>query len=98
MRMRFMRITAAAGVAVVAGTAGAQVLRGSVVYENTEQKVPNALVTVFDSGGRAVANARADRDGEFLLRVPVAARITVDRKSTRLNSSHHAISRMPSSA
>ena len=41
-----------------------------------------------------------------ILRGPTAATlsaqnrplVTVDRKSTRLNSSHHAISRMPSSA
>ena len=93
MRMRFMRMTAAAGIAVVAGTAGAQVLRGSVVYENTEQKVPNALVTVFDSGGKAVANARADRDGEFLLRVPVAARITV--QVTKVGFSPYYIQNLP---
>jgi hypothetical protein len=76
MRMRFLRVLAA-GMACVSATAGAQVLRGSVVMENTEQKVPNALVTVFDSAGKAISNARADRDGEFLLRLPPSTRITV---------------------
>ena len=48
--------------------------------------------------GAQAAQARTDRDmadRDMFCRRDAAAR---DRKSTRLNSSHHAISRMPSSA
>ena len=35
---------------------------------------------------------------QVLMRYPAARTILIDRKSTRLNSSHHRLSRMPSSA
>jgi hypothetical protein len=84
---------AAAGIAVVSASAGAQVLRGSVVIENTEQRVPNALITVFDSAGKSVANSRADRDGEFLVRLPSGSNFTV--QVVKLGYSPHYIQHLP---
>ena len=53
---------------------------------------PIAVITAYGSAENAVAALKA---GAFdYLTKPV----DVDRKSTRLNSSHHVVSRMPSSA
>ena len=41
---------------------------------------------------------RAVNDGKLVHRLREGKRITIDRKSTRLNSSHITRSRMPSSA
>ena len=49
-----------------------------------------------------IADSRAPRDGKFIEKIgtynPNTDPATVDRKSTRLNSSHWLQSRMPSSA
>ena len=61
----------------------------------------NELDTLVDNARAAFAQARAPADlenakAQFLGK---SGRITeLDRKSTRLNSSHHRLSRMPSSA
>ena len=93
MKFPFLRALVAGSIAVGSANAGAQVLRGSVVIENTEVRVPNALITVFDSGGKSLANSRADRDGEFLLRLPPGSNFTV--QIVKLGYSPYYIQRLP---
>ena len=54
-------------------------------------------VAVVDAGGHAVAFERMD-GAEIAGPVLASDKAYTDRKSTRLNSSHEWISRMPSSA
>ena len=48
--------------------------------------------------GRFIADARFSDSSVCIISVDAASTSRADRKSTRLNSSHNLISRMPSSA
>ena len=54
-----------------------------------------AIRMIFSSGGEVYAADAAQRE-PFIF--PLAVPLLADRKSTRLNSSHERLSRMPSSA
>ena len=61
---------------------------------DAEEFIATSDLTKFDlSGGRLMNFEFEEKDSQLSLRMP-----TRDRKSTRLNSSHGGISRMPSSA
>ena len=64
--------------------------RGTVlgrVSDATGALVPNAEIRILNENTGVSSSARTNNSGNF-----------VDRKSTRLNSSHPRLSRMPSSA
>ena len=66
-------------------------------YEDGELSVSSETVyTEVDNGQSAAVNTVYDADGNELMVVRMG--MNTDRKSTRLNSSHSAKSRMPSSA
>jgi hypothetical protein len=52
--------------------AGAQVVRGTLVEEETAHPIPGAFVILQDSTGRAVATTMTARPGTWLLRAPAA--------------------------
>ncbi len=93
MGTRFIRALTAATIALMSTGAGAQMLRGTVVLENTDRRVPNALVTVFDSTMKPITNLRADRDGEFSLQLASGGRFTV--QVAKLGYSPYWIQRLP---
>ena len=59
----------------------------AVNYHHNINAATEVVNTIVASGGKAAA-----------LRADISDEAQVDRKSTRLNSSHNVISRMPSSA
>ena len=67
---------------------------------NTNNKHPHFSRTVLHNGEERVKRIFRDQLAELagLLEVGISLLVVVDRKSTRLNSSHTAESRMPSSA
>ena len=82
----------AALAAIVAGSTGAQ----------AQSTLPPADVTEAQAAPSNEANSQGDIviTGSRIRRDPLSqdSPIVLDRKSTRLNSSHLAVSRMPSSA
>ena len=79
----FGAVWAQAELRKVLGTIGARVLEGDVAVGHAP--------TRFDEDGRLT-------DEQLLEQLPKVVTALVDRKSTRLNSSHQSVSRMPSSA
>ena len=81
----------------------AQLCRGIIqrlITVNPEADSVEKLVSLFDFITRQVALA-TEKEVQDLAMTPAEVLLLgrgTDRKSTRLNSSHHAISRMPSSA
>ena len=59
---------------------------------------PVAAVAAVAAGGEAAGADEGKSEYDVVLKDAGAQKIAVDRKSTRLNSSHPTTSRMPSSA
>ena len=70
------------------------------VYDQNGAVVPGATVTLVDPQTNLNRTTQTNGEGlyEFPLIPPGLYKLSVDRKSTRLNSSHLRTSRMPSSA
>ena len=65
------------------------------VLQATEQRIQ----WVMDNFSRICVSFSGGKDSTVMLHLTAqAARLQGDRKSTRLNSSHSSVSRMPSSA
>jgi hypothetical protein len=69
-----------------------------VLFENDEIGVEHAFVTFNDGNTEAVMAVFKYQDEKMISLETGATKIPKDRKSTRLNSSHDDLSRMPSSA
>ena len=65
------------------------------VRDASESAVPDAKITLLNIETGIQASATTDENGSYLFN---NVKIGRDRKSTRLNSSHRSLSRMPSSA
>ena len=87
----FLFVLTAAAVGAASGTG---VISGRVYNVASGSFLAKARVTVDGTALAALTNA----DGEYTLTGVAVGEGVVDRKSTRLNSSHTDISRMPSSA
>lgn len=57
---------------VVASAAGAQQVRGTVVYQDSTTRAPGVVIVAHDDRGDAVARALSDDEGVFDFRVPGA--------------------------
>ena len=72
-----------------------------VFFDGAIEVLPEAIAAQVAEGGRIVAIEGAGLSARAVVRVKSSGRLSPrmgDRKSTRLNSSHEWISRMPSSA
>ena len=70
-----------------------QVYRGTVNDSQTGKGIEDAVVSLLNEQMLIIDFTYTDKKGDFLI-----SSDSVDRKSTRLNSSHSRKSRMPSSA
>ena len=77
-----------------------EVLPSLVLHPATPGKTVSLQVQAIKEIGLSAADYTMDMDGNFIARKWVSKEKAdkLDRKSTRLNSSHIATSRMPSSA
>ena len=73
-------------------------LIGSSIARAVRDRMPDIRVTGFDSDAATRATARRLAIAHDIPDQMAAAVADADRKSTRLNSSHAGLSRMPSSA
>ena len=73
---------------------------GKVIHEiHEENMITNAVDTILNPPDYIETGMDAENDRSFnMLRDFVGNIADTDRKSTRLNSSHRSLSRMPSSA
>ena len=85
---------AAAVARIASSEAGAQTLSAPVLVVPYTERVE---VEQTDGQGRPTGRVWRDRSGVWTF-FPKTMEMTGDRKSTRLNSSHAELSRMPSSA
>ena len=69
-----------------------------VNYATSEGEAEAVVAEIAGAGGRAVAVQADVADAGAVARMGERAAGELDRKSTRLNSSHSDLSRMPSSA
>ena len=87
----------------LANVGNAQILREEnqeLFQENRKLKsdLESAQKLLETTQSRAKEQAERDAENIRLLQDTLEARLAEDRKSTRLNSSHRSLSRMPSSA
>ena len=78
---------------------GSQTIKGIVLDKQSETPLIGATVKITDV--TPILGASTDENGNFSIKNVPTGRHQLqisDRKSTRLNSSHPSISRMPSSA
>ena len=74
---RFPRVAAAVLLLVNAMPAHAQVIRGTIKAQETEQPVPGARVTVTDTTTAVLAEVVSGPDGKFVLSFKASARFVV---------------------
>ena len=93
IRLRTQLVSVILGFCLMLDLANAQSASSTInglAVDNAGGVVPGAQVTITNQGTRAKIETQTNSEGAFSM--------TGDRKSTRLNSSHGGISRMPSSA
>jgi hypothetical protein len=64
-------------VLLLPGAAAAQVVRGSVIEEESESPIANVEVLVRDTAGGSIASTRSDAEGHFLIELEVVGTFNI---------------------